>query len=121
MHTTEELVVQLLKLFNHLMTDINRLENLIMATQDELATQLSELNTSLSNVILQIDKVKLEIQNATQAQVDAIAALQEQLVNASQVSPEVQAAFDTVLQTSVALTAVVQTMDDINPDAPAPV
>lgn len=121
MVVSEKFVTELLHLFNHITCQLDRLEESIMATQEELATQLEALNTSLSNVTTQLAEVSIEIQNASAAQTDAITELQEQLQNAANVSPQVQAAMDAVLATSQTLVASVQTLDDINPDAPVPV
>ena len=114
----EKLVTELLHLFNHLITDLHRLENLIMGTQAELAAQLNDLNTNLSNVVAQVAKVSTEVNNATQAQLDALAALQAIINDGNAVTPEVQAALDAVAATSLQLATSVQRLDDINPDAP---
>jgi predicted nucleic acid-binding Zn-ribbon protein len=120
MYDKKQLVTELLHLFNHLVDDIHRLENLIMANQDELTVQLNNLNTNLNNMLTQISKARSEIQDATQAQLDAIADLQEQIASSS-VSPALQAAFDNLSATTTQLQTSVQGLDDINPDAPAPV
>lgn len=121
MHLDRELVTELLRLFNNLTRQIDNLEDLIMATQEELATQLVQLNTSLSSVVTQVAKVSTEIQNATQAQLDAIAELQGIIDAGTDVAPEVQAALDAVIITSNQLSSSVQGLDDINPDALKPV
>lgn len=70
-------------------------QNKIMATQSELAAQLTALTA-------QVDKVKTEV-------VEKIAALEEAIANAGGTTPEVDAALE-------ALKSAVQTVDDINPD-----
>jgi uncharacterized protein YicC (UPF0701 family) len=119
MHNEQNFLTELLQLFNHLTLHLHKLEKLIMSTQEELATQLTAVNTNLSNILTQLSKVSTEVRNATQAQLDAILALQGQLAN-GQLSPEAQAALDAVVATTEQLTASVQSLDDINPDTPAP-
>lgn len=76
---------------------IDRLRELIMENQTELANQLRGLKD-------QADKARAEI-------VAKIAALEAAMANGGPVTAEVQAAFDD-------LKASVQTVDDIVPDAP---
>lgn len=120
MNLDRELVTELLRLFNNLTRQIDNLEDLIMATQEELATRLTELNTNLSNVIVQIEKVSTEIQNATQKQLDAIADLQAIIDagNTGDVIPGLKSAMDAVTITSQQLSVAVQGLDNINPDTP---
>lgn len=70
-----------------------------MATQQELADQLTSLTAQLT-------KVRTEV-------LTKISDLEAAIANAGQVSPEVQTALD-------ALKTEVQAIDDINPDAPVP-
>lgn len=74
--------------------------NKIMATQAELAAQLTALTG-------QVTKIGTE----TQATLQKVQELQDALNNAGEVTPEVQAAFD-------ALKASVQSVDDLVADAP---
>jgi len=120
MSNEQNFLTELLELFNHLTHHLHKLEKLIMSTQEELATQLTAVNTNLSNILTQLSKVSTEVRAATQSQLDAILALQGQLAT-GQLSPEAQAALDAVIATTGQLSASVQSLDDINPDAPAPV
>jgi len=119
MHNEQNFLTELLQLFNHLTHHLHKLEKLIMSTQEELATQLTAVNTNLSNIMTQLSKVSTEVRNATQAQLDAITHLQS-IIDAgnSTVTPELQAAMDAVIATTDQLTVSVQSLDDINPDAP---
>lgn len=79
-----------------------RIERLIMTTQQELAQQLTGITTQLE---------KIGAESATT--LEKVAALEQALADAGNVTPELQAAFD-------ALKAQVQIVDDLVPDAPQP-
>lgn len=93
-HLQEE-VIDFLKSFNHKL-------NKIMGTQSELVSQLNDVSAKL-------DKVAAE----SQATLDAVAELKAVIASQGEVSPELQAAVDKVA-------AQVQKVDDLVPDAPAP-
>lgn len=82
-----------------LLQHINDKVNTIMATQAQLAADLQALKD-------QLDKAKGEI-------VAKVQALEDALANAGGTTPEVDAAL-------LALKGAAQSMDDLNPDAPAP-
>ncbi len=69
-----------------------------MATQAELATQLSGVKDQLVKVGTEIDTLQTKV-----------ADLQAAIANAGNVTPELQAAFD-------ALKTQAQVLDDLNPD-----
>lgn len=73
-----------------------------MATQQDAAKQLQDINDKLTKV-----------GGETQALLDKVQALQTAAANADQVSPELQAAID-------AVAAQAQKVDDLVPDASAP-
>lgn len=114
-----QLLTELLKLINSYNRKLIDIEDLIMATQEELAQQLNALNDKLTNISAQIGKVSGEVQGAAAAQAAAIQALTDQLAAANNLSPEAQAALDKVLATTDQLAAATQGLDDLNPD-PAP-
>lgn len=81
---------------------LTQLEETIVATQQELATALDQVNAQL-----------VKIGTETQTLLTAIADLQTQLANAGNVSPALQAAFDRVA-------AQAGVVDALVPDAPPP-
>jgi ABC-type transporter Mla subunit MlaD len=85
----------------------DHLEDIIMATQAELLASLQTVTTALQGVGAQLTKATDEI----------IVALS----NAGAVSPEIDAAVAGLTAVADALKAASQTLDDLNPDAPAPV
>lgn len=87
---------------------LQRLENIIMSTQQELAAQLTAATEVITTLQQQVGKIGTE----TNGLKDAIAALETQIGNQSSVAPELQAAFDN-LKTSVdSLSVAVQGVDD---------
>ena len=86
--------------FQKLRIIILRLQERIMATQAELAQQLTALGVQLG-----------KIGSESSATLAKVSALEEALANAGNVTPELQAAFD-------AVKAQVQLVDDLVPDQP---
>lgn len=76
----------------------------IIMNQQELATALEAVRTSLGEVSTQLDKGISEVVVA--------------ISNAGTTSPEVDAAVTSLQQIAAALKSATQTLDDLNPDAP---
>lgn len=87
-----------------LLQTILRKVNLIMATQAELAT-------SVATLTVQVTKIQTEVQSAAQALRDQIAALEAIIAAGGAAIPELEAAVD-------GLRGALQTLDDLNVDAP---
>ena len=84
-----------------------------MATQQDIAAQLVALKGTLTDIGTEVDKVATE----TDTLLAKIAELQK-VIDAGDVTPELQAAFDAVKAQSDVLAAKVKTADDKVPDAP---
>lgn len=80
--------------------DLIKMENRIMATQQEQTVKLNEATERLKKV-----------QTETRTLLDKIKELTDALANQSNVTPELQAAVD-------AITTQVQVVDELVPDAP---
>jgi prefoldin subunit 5 len=87
-----------------LLQSILRKVNTIMATQAEVATSIAALT-------VQVTKIQTEVQGAATALRDQIAALEAIIAAGGAAIPELEAAVD-------GLRATLQTLDDLNPDAP---
>jgi len=77
----------------------------IIMNQAELKTALETIGTALSGVAAQLDKATNEIVIA--------------ISNQGNTTPEVDAALAGLQAVATALSAASQTLDDLNPDAPA--
>jgi ABC-type transporter Mla subunit MlaD len=77
----------------------------ILMNQAELKTALDSIGTALGSVATQLEKATNEI----------IIAIQ----NAGSTTPEVDAAVANLQAVATALTTASQSLDDLNPDAPA--
>jgi len=81
----------------------------IKNSTNAIMSKLSDLESTLVTITTELEKAQAEI-------VSAVAALQDQINNAA--NPELSAGAQAALDR---LTAVAKSLDDLNPDAPAPV
>ena len=110
------------KLFNKLEA-IEKIVKEIQMDQQEFAAQLEAQAAIIDQTNATLGKVINEVQQATQTQADAIAALQQEIVNSgSGMSEAAMAALQHIAASNEALTLSVAALDNLNadPQEPAP-
>jgi len=114
MHLTADITLHLHDVDTpRILAAIQHLKETFMASQSELLTALNTVNSNITDIGTEVDKIGTETQTLQKSVADLTTALGN-----VQTTPEVDAALAAVQASAGALAAKVKAVDDLVPDAP---